>query len=158
MLSVFRFWPGISWTVLQQSLRWIAVSARNVNLTKNIARICKRLWSPGIDSEESIPPAYVVWRAGKTNRVVVPAREDGNFLGSLKGLQIRALNCRLFDMWFGNPPFLFSDVCLTWGRAVAPPALRPPCKLRHVEEGGVVSSLDAYATIFFPFFKFQVSV
>ncbi len=53
------------------------------------ARICKRLWSPGIDSEESIspayvtrartfkclwgpgidakewiPPAYVVWRAG----------------------------------------------------------------------------------------------
>jgi hypothetical protein len=28
------------------------------------ARICKRLWSPGIDSEESIPPAYVAGRAG----------------------------------------------------------------------------------------------
>ncbi len=28
------------------------------------ARIFKRLWSPGIDSKEWIPPAYVVWRAG----------------------------------------------------------------------------------------------
>jgi hypothetical protein len=27
------------------------------------ARICKRLWSPGIDFEESISPAYVAWRA-----------------------------------------------------------------------------------------------
>jgi hypothetical protein len=30
------------------------------------ARICKRLRSPGIDSEESIPSAYVAWRAGTT--------------------------------------------------------------------------------------------
>ncbi len=28
------------------------------------ARIFKRLWSPGIDSKERIPPAYVTWRAG----------------------------------------------------------------------------------------------
>jgi hypothetical protein len=28
------------------------------------ARICKRLRSLGIDSKESIPPAYVAWRAG----------------------------------------------------------------------------------------------
>jgi len=43
--------------------------------TRNVtwARICKRLWSPGIDSRESILPAYVAWRAGATNRVVVPA-------------------------------------------------------------------------------------
>ncbi len=48
-----------------------------------------RKW-PGIDSEESIPPAFVLWRARTTNRVVVPARQAGNrFLGSLKGLQIR---------------------------------------------------------------------
>ncbi len=48
------------------------------------ARICKRLRSP-------IPPAYVAWRANTTNMVVVPARQAGNrFLGSLKGLQIRA--------------------------------------------------------------------
>jgi hypothetical protein len=56
------------------------------------ARICKRLSRPGIDSDGSIPPAYVAWRASTTNRVVVPASQAGNrFLGSLKGLQIRAL-------------------------------------------------------------------
>ncbi len=31
---------------------------------KNSARIFKRLWSPGIDPKEWIPPAYVAWRAG----------------------------------------------------------------------------------------------
>ncbi len=36
--------------------------------------------------------AYVVWRAGTPNRVVVPSLQAVNrFLGSLKGLQIRAL-------------------------------------------------------------------
>jgi hypothetical protein len=29
------------------------------------------LRSPGIDFEESIPPAYVAWRAGTTNRVFI---------------------------------------------------------------------------------------
>jgi hypothetical protein len=49
------------------------------------ARICKRLRSPGIHSEDSIPPAYVAWRSGKTNRVVAPTCQAGNrFLGSLK--------------------------------------------------------------------------
>jgi hypothetical protein len=28
------------------------------------ARIYKRLWSPELNSEESISPAYVAWRAG----------------------------------------------------------------------------------------------
>jgi hypothetical protein len=56
------------------------------------ARICKRLRSPGIDSNESILPAYITWRDGTSNRVVVPARKAWNrFLGSLKGLQVRAL-------------------------------------------------------------------
>ncbi len=56
------------------------------------ARICKRLRSLGIDSnQESIPPAYVAWRACTSNMVVAPARQAGNrILGSLKGLQIRA--------------------------------------------------------------------
>jgi hypothetical protein len=63
----------------------------------NRAHICKLLWSPGIDSEEAIPrkrfrqSTYVARRAGTSNRVVVPARQAENrFLGSLKGLQIRA--------------------------------------------------------------------
>ncbi len=55
------------------------------------ARICERLRSPGNDSDGPIPPAYVPWRAGTTNSVVVQARHAGNrFLDSLKGLQKRA--------------------------------------------------------------------
>jgi hypothetical protein len=58
-----------------------------------LVRICKRLRVPGIDSEESTPPAYVAWRAG-TNRVIVPAGQAENrYLGSIKGLQIRAQSC-----------------------------------------------------------------
>jgi len=48
---------------------------------------------PRIDSEVTIPPTYVAWQAGTTNRIVVPTRQAWNrFLGSLEGLQIRALN------------------------------------------------------------------
>jgi hypothetical protein len=46
------------------------------NILNIWARICKRLRSPGID---------VAWRAGTSNRVVVPAHQAKNrFLGSLK--------------------------------------------------------------------------
>jgi hypothetical protein len=41
------------------------------------ARICKRLRSPGIDSEESIPTTYVAWQDGTTNRVVVRTGPPG---------------------------------------------------------------------------------
>jgi hypothetical protein len=73
--------------------------SRNSKLVSCLAilnGICKRLWSPGIDSEEfrgspRIPPAYVGWRAGTTNWVVVPARQAGNRFLALKGSLIRAL-------------------------------------------------------------------
>ncbi len=42
---------------------------------KDRARICKPLRIPGIDFKESIPPAYVTWRAGTSNRVVIPAHQ-----------------------------------------------------------------------------------
>jgi hypothetical protein len=43
--------------------------------TGNRDRIfCKRIRSPGIDSKESIPPAYEAWRTSTTNMVVVTAR------------------------------------------------------------------------------------
>jgi hypothetical protein len=49
------------------------------------------LRSPGIDTNESIPPAYVAWRACASIRVVERARKARNrVLGSLKALQIRA--------------------------------------------------------------------
>ncbi len=60
------------------------------------ALICKRLWSPGIDSENSIPTArlYVAWRAGTPCRVFVPTPKAGNrFLGSLKGLLYK------YELW-----------------------------------------------------------
>ncbi len=64
---------------------------QHAQVNRQRARICKRLRRPGIDSEDSIPPAYVAWRAGTTNKVIVPARQAENrFLGSTKGLQIRA--------------------------------------------------------------------
>jgi hypothetical protein len=42
------------------------MGARNrvgIGLTNRLARarICKRLWSQGINPEESIPPAYEAW-------------------------------------------------------------------------------------------------
>jgi hypothetical protein len=41
---------------------------------------------------QSIPPAYVAWRAGTSNMFVVSARQARNrFLGPLKCLQIQAL-------------------------------------------------------------------
>jgi hypothetical protein len=54
------------------------------NGLKYTARIFKLLRSPGIDSKESIPPAYVVWRAGTTTPF--PAR----FLAPIVGLKIPA--------------------------------------------------------------------
>ncbi len=78
------------------------------------ARICKRLRSPGIDSEESILSAYLAGRTGTTNMVVVPARQAGNrFLGSLKGLQIRAqLQLHHFSFWDRIKKNLKSNI---WG-------------------------------------------
>ncbi len=36
-------------------------------------RIFNRLWSPGIDSKEWIPPAYVAWRAGAKTLFILGA-------------------------------------------------------------------------------------
>jgi hypothetical protein len=66
-------------------------SSLNIRPEPTRVRICNRLWSHGVDSEKSIPPAYVARRAGTKNRVVVLARQAGNrFLGSSNSLQIRA--------------------------------------------------------------------
>ncbi len=49
------------------------------------ARIFKRLWSPGIDSKELIPPAYVV--AGQYDNPIPP-----RFLAPIDPLKILAQN------------------------------------------------------------------
>jgi hypothetical protein len=46
---------------------------------RNRDGIFKRRKSPGIDfanSKEKIPQAYVAWKAGTTNRFIVPARQS----------------------------------------------------------------------------------
>jgi hypothetical protein len=40
------------------------------------ARICKCLWSPGIESEESMPLAYVAWR-GPVQHIGLSYRSAG---------------------------------------------------------------------------------
>jgi hypothetical protein len=43
-------------------------------------------------AHESIPPAYVAWRAGRTEKIVVQTcQADNRFWAPLKGLQMRAL-------------------------------------------------------------------
>jgi len=81
----------LDWLLIR-FLNWIWVQDKKQNLIRmspyiyrtvchdeeNRARICKRLWSPRVDSRESIPCANVASRAGTTNRVVVPARQAVN--------------------------------------------------------------------------------
>ncbi len=57
------------------------------------ARISKRLWSQGIDSEQSILPAYVAWRAGTANTVELSTcRTDPAGLESISGILKRFTN------------------------------------------------------------------
>jgi hypothetical protein len=42
----------------------ISQTARPAITPVFIARTFKRVWGPGIDSKDWIPPAYVAWRAG----------------------------------------------------------------------------------------------
>jgi hypothetical protein len=64
---------------------------------KHRARICKRLRSLGIDSKESIPPAYVAWRDGTK----LLHRLGRNRPGLQKRLKIRALESRTEDVGKG---------------------------------------------------------
>ncbi len=74
-------------------------------------RVGKRFRSPGIEYKKSIPPAYVAWRAGTSNRVVVLARQAGNqFLGFLK---------------FTNSGPLFSSPSPSTTPDTPPPPLQP---------------------------------
>jgi hypothetical protein len=59
------------------------------------ARTCKRLSSLGIDTEELLSPAYVVWHAGTTNRVVVPARHWESISGLLISFTNTGSGCLL---------------------------------------------------------------
>jgi hypothetical protein len=52
-----------------------AEKIKNIELSY-IVGLSPNFISSGIDLKESIPPAYVAWRAGTTYRVIVPAYLD----------------------------------------------------------------------------------
>ncbi len=56
------------------------------------ARIFHRLWSPGIDSKELIPPAYVAWRAVTITLFLLGSQPHRLFKNSSSG-QLRLLHC-----------------------------------------------------------------
>ncbi len=84
---------GVKQVLYKVYICWIQVKIHISDQTS--LRICNSAVPVFLNFEgaqESIPPAYVAGRVGTTNRVVVPAHKARNrFLGSSKGLQIRAL-------------------------------------------------------------------
>ncbi len=58
-------------------LFWPIYSHTRNSTTDAWARICKRSRSLGVDSKESIPPAYLSWRAGTSNTVAYPPARLG---------------------------------------------------------------------------------
>jgi hypothetical protein len=71
-----KAWSSIYLSILSGGIGSLNLNMQQIRpLHSNRAGICKRLWSPGIDSEKSIPPVYVAWQADTTNRVSYrPAR------------------------------------------------------------------------------------
>ncbi len=68
---------GLKWTLSMRQKSFMILLRVKCGGWRNVpwAGICKRLWSPRIDSEESISPAYVASQASTTNRVSYrPAR------------------------------------------------------------------------------------
>jgi hypothetical protein len=82
-------------------------------LLHNWARICKRFRNPGIDSKESIPPAYVTWRASTTNRVLVHRMAE-SIPELLKHLQIRALGPLSLTNLSKKHEFIFPYLVRIW--------------------------------------------
>jgi hypothetical protein len=84
MLQVLQYGTGITalyaWKFLDRSLGGLGVPLTGVPVRYRSALcmgqyfsggIFKLLWSPEIDSKESIPPAYVAWRAGTRNLFIL---------------------------------------------------------------------------------------
>jgi hypothetical protein len=120
--AVLYFMPQLHHTVLyfipqlQHTVLYFIAQLRFNSHPRAEPVFYKRLRSPGIDSEESIPPAYVAWWVGTSNRVVVPARQAGllrRFKNSGSALRI-------------SPPCLTSR-----SNAASPYTLPTPCKDPH---------------------------
>ncbi len=48
-----------------QRFEWMSIDVElELSCNERWAGIFERVWGPGMDSKEWIPPAYVAWRAG----------------------------------------------------------------------------------------------
>ncbi len=72
-------------------------------MRKRAERISKRFRSPGIDSKESIPSAYVAWLAAMITLFVIPA-DQHSLAESIPGLLIRLKIRALDKQHFASPP------------------------------------------------------
>ncbi len=94
-------WPARSGSLTGSKRKPVLLYPHIFLCTVNLltrARICKRLWRPGIDSEESISPACVARRAGTKNRVLVPTARLGiDFWSPYKVYKYRLSTLMLSD-------------------------------------------------------------
>jgi hypothetical protein len=58
------FWITNPWIRIQQCWNFRTIYVAYEVMNRVVVPASQRLWSPGIDSKASIPPAYVAWRAG----------------------------------------------------------------------------------------------
>ncbi len=122
-------------------------------------RICERLRIPAIDSKESIPPANVAWRTVTFNRVVVRARQAGNrFLGSLKGLKIRAQKDDSYERWgsgggWGGAGLLKN---LQWKTTFRPVAFNRSVHVQDTEDAFCILSRVKVKNVTFPKISWSV--
>jgi hypothetical protein len=78
------------------------------------SRICKRLRSPGNDSKESIPPAYVAWRANtlqkQNTEISKQIFSEKEYRGLSPNFHIHASVSDLYIPMIGLP-ILLEEIC-----------------------------------------------
>ncbi len=88
----------------------VDIETQQYNLRESFrARICQRLRNPGIDSKESVPPAYVAW-------------QKDSIPGLLKRFQNRAMRTMkiseedrdLANIWFGKQIYKYAKLLMTF--------------------------------------------
>jgi hypothetical protein len=81
------------------------------------ARIFERLWSPGIDSMERIPPAYEAWRAGTITLFLLGSQPP---IDCLKIPALELLTILRIPFLKTRPCSLFCQLCGNGKRLLVP--------------------------------------
>ncbi len=98
------------------------------NAVTSRARIFKRLRSPGIDSKEWIPPAYVAWRAGTINLFLLGAYSPHRLFKNSSSVANQTMPC-----WLEGEGVKTTENKIHW----------PPLQCtQHLHKGSEFSSYD----------------